>query len=112
MEAPLQAYTQSGQASRAAKDAKGGSSRDARRALRAKPKTKSKSAASLHAQRFRRSKDAPVIAFDDDNRRDFLTGFRKRKNERIAKTKAKYAERAKEELKAARKEVSAAGECD
>ena len=44
------------------------------------------------------------IKFDDDSRREFLTGFRKRKQKRIQDRREKAKQREKEEKKRRRKE--------
>ena len=42
------------------------------------------------------------IVFDESKRRDFLTGFRKRKQERREKAKLEYEKKLKEEIRAAK----------
>ena len=42
------------------------------------------------------------IVFDENKRRDFLTGFRKRKEERRKKAKEQYERELKEEIKRAK----------
>ena len=42
------------------------------------------------------------IVFDEAKRRDFLTGFRKRKQERREKAKLEYEQKLKEEIRAAK----------
>ena len=42
------------------------------------------------------------IVFDENKRRDFLTGFRKRKDERRKKAKEEFEKKLKDEIKSAK----------
>lgn len=90
----LLAYTTSGQAAARAK--KGASDR------RSKDGKKRRGGTGAPLPPMRRGKKEAEIKFDEDARRDFLTGFRKRKQARIEKGREKAKQREKEERKVMR----------
>ncbi|KAI8987982.1 nucleolar protein 12-domain-containing protein [Mycotypha africana] len=60
----------------------------------------------IYAKKRKAKKDiVESVEFDEASRKEFLTGFHKRKLERKARTKEKYARLAKEEKIQARKEA-------
>lgn len=58
------------------------------------------------ANAFRNVKPVEEITFDFDKREDYLTGFRKRKQQRIKHAQEEAAKREREEKIQERKEVS------
>lgn len=81
----LQAYTTSAQAAVSGKKAAGRKNEGKKRRVAPPP--------------MRRGKKEAEIKFDEDARRDFLTGFRKRKQARIEKGRDKAKQREKDERK-------------
>ncbi|CEH16475.1 UNCHARACTERIZED [Ceraceosorus bombacis] len=111
MEAPLQAFTESGLASSRSRSS-GGSSKyrgGKSKSSNVSDRLNTPGASSLPPRKKRKGgKSSTNVSFDEASRHEYLTGFRKRKQERIEKARANALKRAKEEAKAARKEAKEA----